>query len=109
MYTETDETRDLHADQILLNHDAIIAQQDRGLEALSGIVKSQKYIANTIGSEINRQNVMIDDMGDKMDNVNDRLINNTQKIRFVDRKSSTCGIWLLIVFLLIAIIVIAAI
>jgi hypothetical protein len=30
-------------------------------------------------------------MGDRMENLNERLINQTQKIRFIDRKSTTCG------------------
>lgn len=30
-------------------------------------------------------------MGDRMENLNERLISQTHKIRFIDRKSTTCG------------------
>ena len=35
--------------------------------------------------------VMIDSMEGKMDQINDRLVRETKRIRFFDRKSSTCG------------------
>ena len=35
--------------------------------------------------------VLIDKMGDKMDQINERLITETKRIRFIDRKSTTWG------------------
>lgn len=48
-------------------------------------------------------------MGDRMEQINERLITQTKKIRFIDRKSTTCGIWFIIILLMVAIITIAAI
>lgn len=53
--------------------------------------------------------VMIDSMEDKMDRIHERLVKETKNIRLIDRASGTCGLWMLIVLLLIAIIVIVAI
>jgi syntaxin 8 len=52
---------------------------------------------------------MIDNMDDKIENVHERLIKETKHIKIVDRKSSSFGLWFLIVLLLIAIIVIVCI
>ena len=30
-------------------------------------------------------------MGDRMETLNERLLQQTKKIRFIDRKSTTCG------------------
>lgn len=97
------------SDQLQAQQDRILHEQDRGIETLSHIVSNQKNIAQSIGREVDRQNVMIDSMEGKMDQINDRLVRETKRIRFFDRKSSTCGIWMLIVLLFILIIVIAAI
>ena len=35
--------------------------------------------------------VMIDDMEGKMDQIHERLVKETKRVRFIDRKSSTCG------------------
>jgi hypothetical protein len=46
-------------------------------------------------------------MGDRVNSVNERLIKETRKIRFLDKnKTGTCGLWLLIILLFIAIIII---
>jgi hypothetical protein len=34
---------------------------------------------------------MIDDMEGKMDQIHERLVKETKRVRFIDRKSSTCG------------------
>lgn len=48
-------------------------------------------------------------MGEKTVLLQTRIEKETKGIRLVSRKSATCGLWMLVVFLLIAIIVIAAI
>lgn len=51
---------------------------------------------------------MIENMGDNMDQLNDRLVNETKRVKIFSTKTGTCGIWFIIILLLIAIIVIAA-
>ncbi|VDI46506.1 syntaxin-8-like [Mytilus galloprovincialis] len=87
----------------------IIQQQDRGLESLSHVITRQKQMAIDIGDEVDSQNVLIDDIGEHMDRTGERLIKETRHIKIVDRKSNTCGYWVAIVLLFIAIIVIVAV
>lgn len=105
---ETEETYVMNSEQLMAYQDRVLADQDRGLENLSSIIGNQKRIAGTIGNEVERQNNLMDSMADRMENLNERLIQQTSKIRFIDRKSTTCGIWFIIILLMVAIIVIAA-
>jgi syntaxin 8 len=67
----------------MAQHDQIIAQQDRGLDTLSHIISNQKQIALTIGNEVDKQNVFIDHIGDKVESVNERLITETKHIKLL--------------------------
>lgn len=49
-------TRDISSDQLLLQQDKILVDQDKGIETLSTIIRSQKQIAITIGNEVDKQN-----------------------------------------------------
>jgi len=106
---ENEETEEFSSKQLILQQDRALSDQDRGIETLSHIIGNQKNIASAIGREVDRQNDMIEGMDDKMEGIQERLIKETKRIRFIDRKSSTCGLWILVLILLIAIIVIAAI
>jgi septum formation inhibitor-activating ATPase MinD len=113
---ETEVTVNMSSDQLFAYQERVLADQDKGLETLSAIIGNQKRIATTIGNEVERQNVMIDSMGkhkrlekrvflmlllvvfkrcllkgDRMEQLNDRLLDQTYKIKFIDRKSTTCG------------------
>ncbi|RNA01320.1 syntaxin-8 [Brachionus plicatilis] len=107
--TESEETVNFNSEQLSSQHDRIIQNQERGLETLSHVIQNQKRIATTIGGEVDRQNDLIDSMGDKMDNLNERLIKETRNTRVIMHKSGTCGLWMIVLILLIAIIIIAAI
>jgi hypothetical protein len=54
--TENAFTRDISSDQLLLQQDKMLVDQDKGIETLSTIVRSQKQIAVTIGNEVDKQN-----------------------------------------------------
>ena len=53
---ENDFTNNLSSNQLMAQHDQIMAQQDRGLDTLSHIISNQKQIALTIGNEVDKQN-----------------------------------------------------
>ncbi len=95
--------------KFLLNLFQHLKEQDRGLDTLAHVIRNQKQIASTIGTEVDRQNVLIDSMGDKIDRLQDRIVDETKRIRFIDKKSTTCGIWFVIFILFLAIIIIVAI
>jgi len=77
-------------------------EQDRGLEVLDTIIIRQKALARGIGTEIDIQNEIIDDIGDNMDQTNERLLRNTRNIQKISYKSETCCYWVIIIILFIA-------
>jgi len=87
----------------------IIAEQDEGLEALSGIIQRQKLMGQAISDEVDTHNEILDDIDVRMDHTNTRLIKETTHVKRVTAKSSTCGMLIVIVLLIIVIIVVAAV
>ncbi|KAJ7340166.1 Syntaxin-8 [Desmophyllum pertusum] len=87
----------------------VIAEQDQGLEALSGILQRQKFMGQAISDEVDTQNEIIDDIDNRMDHTNQRLIKETTHVKRVTAKSSTCGMLIVIILLIIAIIVVACV
>ncbi|XP_059476354.1 syntaxin-8 [Neocloeon triangulifer] len=81
-------------------------EQDKGLEALSKIVSRQKQIAETIGGEVETQNEILDDLAVRIDSTDTNLVTETRHVAIIDRKDATCGYWVIIILLLIAIIVV---
>jgi len=90
--------------QLRDNQEELLAEQDAGLDMLHEIVVRQKGMGQQIFREVTTQNELIDDIGDRTDNVNARLLATTGDIRVVNRKDSTCLYWITIVLLAIAII-----
>jgi syntaxin 8 len=76
---------------------------------LGEIISKQRHMALDIGNEIEVQNEILDDIGDAMEETDQRLTRNTRNIRRVSVKSSTCGLWLVIVLLFVANVVVSII
>ncbi|XP_055945895.1 syntaxin-8-like [Argiope bruennichi] len=106
---EDESTRDLTFDEIREKQQFAIKEQDKGLDTLYDVVVRQKHMAQNIGQEIDLQNEIIDDIVDHADNTRERLIKETRHVAIVDRKSGTCGYWIVIILLLIAIAVVSMI
>lgn len=70
---------------------ATLLEQDRGLEELSRIIGRQRQIAQTIGEEVESQNVLIDNIGEGVDRTLDRMARQTTQITVIDRKDRTWG------------------
>ncbi|KAK3908435.1 Syntaxin-8 [Frankliniella fusca] len=85
----------------------VIKEQDAGLEELAKIISRQKDIARTIGDEVDVHNEILDDLAEGIDRTTVGLINETQQVRTISRKDSTCGLWTVIILLFIAILVVA--
>lgn len=100
-------SHNLTSDDIRQQQQHLFREQDRGLDVLDEIITRQKYLARGIGTEIEIQNgnhgrlllalslisffkEILDDIGDNMDQTNERLIRNTRNIRKIDMKSDTC-------------------
>lgn len=84
----------------------IIKQQDHSLDNLSKTISRQKDIAIRIGSEVERQNDILDDLADQMDNTNARMGTTTRGVEEVARRDSTWSYWLIIISLFVAIILV---
>ncbi|KAA8594984.1 hypothetical protein FQN60_012119 [Etheostoma spectabile] len=109
--------------------------QDAGLDALAAVISRQKIMGKEIGNELEEQNgfffsssnqrlllfahqleevgnyttavEIIDDLAHLVDKTDDRIRNETRRVKLVETKSASCGMLVVIVLLLIAIIVVA--
>ncbi|XP_027327482.1 syntaxin-8 [Anas acuta] len=104
---EPEETRGLGFHDIRQQQRRIIEEQDAGLDALSSIISRQKQMGQEIGNELDEQNEIIDDLTNLVENTDDKLRNQTRHVKMVDKKSTSCGMLVVIVLLLIAIAVVA--
>lgn len=87
----------------------ILQNQDEGLENLSKVISRQKQLAMTIGNELEDQNGILDNIADQMDNNDTRLQRETSNIGDVTVQDSTCGYWIVIISLFVAIIIVGII
>ncbi|XP_041640749.1 syntaxin-8 [Cheilinus undulatus] len=108
LINETDETRGLSFGEIKQQQQRIIDAQDAGLDALAAVISRQKLMGQEIGNELDEQNEIIDDLAHLVDKTDDRIRNETRRVKLVETKSASCGMMVVIVLLLIAIVVIAA-
>ena len=70
---------------------------------LGDIIRRQKGMGQDIFREVTQQNDLIDDIDDRVENVNQRLLDTTSNVRVVSKKDRTCGYWIVILILAIAI------
>ncbi|KAL1005929.1 hypothetical protein UPYG_G00065770 [Umbra pygmaea] len=104
---EPEETRGLGFAEIKQQQQRIIEVQDAGLDALAAVITRQKLMGQEIGNELEEQNEIIDDLTHLVDKTDDRVRNETRRVKLVETKSASCGMQVVIVLLLIAIVVIA--
>ncbi|XP_039284208.1 syntaxin-8-like isoform X2 [Nilaparvata lugens] len=88
------------------NQQRMLEDQDKGLEVLSQTISRQKNIAITIGNEVDLHNEILDDVSERMDRVNTTIQRETSHIKVITLKDNTCGYWMVIIILFIAIIVV---
>ncbi|XP_029358594.1 syntaxin-8 isoform X2 [Echeneis naucrates] len=107
LINESEETRGLTFGEIKQQQQRIIEAQDAGLDALAAVISRQKIMGQEIGNELDEQNEIIDDLAHLVDKTDDRIRNETRRVKLVETKSASCGMLVVIVLLLIAIIVVA--
>ncbi|OQV22563.1 putative Syntaxin-8 [Hypsibius exemplaris] len=110
MGEETDETRAVSTYDIRAQHQHVLKEQDRGLDALSKAVGRQREIAVDIAAEVDIHNDILGEISEEMERADGRLARETRNMKVILKKSKThwC-MWLLIVLLLIAIVTVAAV
>lgn len=84
----------------------ILKEQDQGLENLSQVIARQKKLAMRIGTEIEDQNEIIDNIAVQMDHTSDRVNSETRNVETISGKDSTWSYWVTIISLFVAIIVV---
>lgn len=84
----------------------LLKQQDTGLENLAQVISRQKDIAIRIGTEIEGQNEIIDNIAEQMDNTAERVNAETRHVERVHEKDSTWSYWLIILCLFLAIVLV---
>ncbi|KAM5215170.1 syntaxin-8 isoform 2-T2 [Hipposideros larvatus] len=107
LFEEPEETRGLGFNEIRQQQQKIIQEQDAGLDALSSIISRQKQMGQEIGNELDEQNEIIDDLTNLVENTDEKLRTETRRVNLVDRKSTSCGMIMVILLLLVAIVVVA--
>jgi len=101
---ETERSLGVGTSQVKQEQQKMLDQQDAGLDVLADIIRRQKGMGQDIFREVTQQNDLIDEIDDRAENVNQRLLDTTSSVRVVSRKDRTCGYWVVILLLFIAII-----
>ncbi|KAF5303999.1 hypothetical protein FQA39_LY01784 [Lamprigera yunnana] len=103
------DTQKYTVEQLRVQQKQMLQEQDSGLESLSKIISKQKTIAQSISSEVDLQNDIIEDLGDHIDQTDIRVATETRTIGTINRKDNTCLYWIVIILLFIGIIVVSAV
>ncbi|XP_054288940.1 syntaxin-8-like [Macrosteles quadrilineatus] len=91
-------------DQIREHQQRLMRDQEDGLERLSQVISRQKDIARTIGNEVDYQNELVDNITNTMDRTNVSIQRETSHVQVITRTDNTCGYWIVILLLFIAIV-----
>ena len=89
--------------------DQYLREHEEGLEKLGEAIRRQKYIAGEIGTEVEVQNEILDNIDTGLTKTNDSVRKSTRNIKLVSRKSSTFYLWIIIVILAVVIAALAII
>lgn len=93
-------------ENIINEHQQILANQDDQLDNLANLISRQKQVAIKIGEEVETHNDILDQLGSTMENVDSRVQTETRHVERVGRRDNTCGYWVVIISLFVAIIVV---
>lgn len=86
---ESDTTQHMDNTALRQEQQRIIEEQDRGLEALSQVLRRQKQMGKAIGDEVDYQTGLIEDLGDETERVDLKIQRETRRIEKTTRKSGS--------------------
>ncbi|XP_034111623.1 syntaxin-8 [Drosophila albomicans] len=98
--------RNLDAESMKRLQTEMLENQNRGLEVLSATIGRQRELATVLGNEVEDQNNILDNLSNTMDRVESGVQRDTRSIGQINRTDSTCGYWLVIIALFVAIIIV---
>ncbi|KAG8224196.1 hypothetical protein J437_LFUL002650 [Ladona fulva] len=96
-------------DDMRRQQQVVVKEQDAGLEVLSKVISRQKELAKTIGSEVDLQNEIIDDLTEHMETTDSRIRREAKHIQVVATKDRTWAYWMIIILLFITIIILVCV
>ena len=79
---------------------------DEQLDALVGISANQKVLAASIGTELQDQLEMMSEIDGHMDKTHEQVNQANGLLEVVKDKAGTCGAWILMALLIIAIVIV---
>lgn len=85
----------------------IIQKQDASLGSPSPIISCQRQMGQEIENELDEQSKIIDDLVNLVGNTDEKFHTENRHMTLVDRKSTSCGMIMVILLLLVAIVAIA--
>ncbi|XP_073840110.1 syntaxin 8 [Musca autumnalis] len=86
----------------------MIEQQNQGLETLSQTLARQRALATQLGEEVEDQNDILDNLANNIERVDTGVNRETRSISLINRSdSNTCGYWIVIIVLFVAIVIVA--
>lgn len=86
----------------------VLAEQDKGLDALHDIIVNQKHLSENIYQETVAHHDLIDDIEVGMERTHHGITTTTQNVRLVSRRETVWKYWLVIFLLAIVIIIVIA-
>ena len=101
---ESHQTMDLNNQEIKLLHQQRREEQDADLDDILKGVKRINNITYDINTELERQDVIIDEIDDAMDTANRKVSTNVKRVEFLNKKSKDKGCCCLMAILFAAII-----
>merc|ERR1712157_701617 len=101
---ESHRTMNLDNDQVKQMHMERRKNQDDDLDDILKGVKRINNITYDINTELERQDVIIDEIGDNMDLANRKVHTNVKRVEFLNQKSKDKGCCCLMTILFLAII-----
>ncbi|CAI2176188.1 13745_t:CDS:2, partial [Funneliformis geosporum] len=95
-----------------LQQTILLREQDDQLESLYGTARNIHEIATTMGTELEDQNILLDEFGDQVDRTQGRLDKAMRKVAYIikhneESKSNCCIVILIIVLIILLILIIA--
>ncbi|XP_005178882.1 syntaxin-8 [Musca domestica] len=86
----------------------MMEQQNQGLETLSQTLARQRALATQLGQEVEDQNDILDNLANTIERVDTGVNRETRSISLINRSdSNTCGYWVVIIVLFVAIVIVA--
>eukprot|EP01096_Ripella_sp_DP13-Kostka_P003226 TRINITY_DN14663_c0_g1_i1.p1 TRINITY_DN14663_c0_g1~~TRINITY_DN14663_c0_g1_i1.p1 ORF type:complete len:212 (+),score=90.73 TRINITY_DN14663_c0_g1_i1:31-666(+) len=94
---------------IMENNDKSLADQDKKLDVLAGVVGNIKEVSLSLGHELKVQDKIIDDLDDHMGKTTTKVSKSTKMASFLTKNASVCGLQLTVLALLVIIVLVALI